>query len=642
MNVLDLCCARPTRASCSRPPRAAAADCRRCPSCTSRCTSGRQGPLSRPRRARAPRSRTRCSSTSSCSAAPAPATTTATSTRGTTSRRTPSTPRSTCSRRSRVTEHGGDHAASRRVRRRRRRRDGARAIRAIGRAALVPKSADPVYEKLIELLDLEIEYVRAETVLALKDLLRKYPERRGPVLPTLARLLRGENEPAGKAAVLWIVGEWGEEVPLAPYLLEPLIDGYADEPDAGVRLALLTATTKLFFSGREAHAMLARLLHAATNDTTSQDVHDRARCARLLRASVDVGAPASSRRRDRDGGRGRPGGARGGAARALPARGRRGGLRGGARQHAARGALRRVQHARRRLREEPRQFMRPTSWPPRRGTAGGGRGRCGGRPRRRARAVPAPTPAARPRAATATAAAARATAMTRDGARRLHRRAAGRGARRAGCRPRWTRRPPATRCRPRARLARRRRGRRARAAAAARGGRPARRRRRPRAAARAAARRRARRRRRRLLSAARAPRARRARARPRPAAQDGPRDLPERVGAARRASARRGVRVAIDAGASAQPLDAALGARRCATIASGRGRRLDQDLLLRAGRGEQARLHRTGARRARARPPPPPPPRGGARDAHSAHPFRALRSSRARSSSTARRRPSSS
>ena len=57
-------------------------------------------------------------------------------------------------------------------------------------------------------------------MLALKDLLRKYPERRAPVLPTLARLLRGENEPAGKAAVLWIIGEWGEEVPLAPYLLE--------------------------------------------------------------------------------------------------------------------------------------------------------------------------------------------------------------------------------------------------------------------------------------------------------------------------------------------------------------------------------------------------------------------------------------
>ena len=77
-----------------------------------------------------------------------------------------------------------------------------------------------VVTQLMKFLEIDIDYVSAEAILAMRNLLRKYPERRGPVLPTLARLLRGENEPAGKAAVLWIVGEWGEEVPLAPYLVE--------------------------------------------------------------------------------------------------------------------------------------------------------------------------------------------------------------------------------------------------------------------------------------------------------------------------------------------------------------------------------------------------------------------------------------
>ena len=44
-----------------------------------------------------------------------------------------------------------------------------RAIRAIGRIGLrLPKGANAVFEKLVELLELEIEYVRSETVLALK------------------------------------------------------------------------------------------------------------------------------------------------------------------------------------------------------------------------------------------------------------------------------------------------------------------------------------------------------------------------------------------------------------------------------------------------------------------------------------------
>ena len=39
-----------------------------------------------------------------------------------------------------------------------------------------------VFEKLIEFLDLEVAYVRAEALLVLKDLLRKYPDRRPGVI----------------------------------------------------------------------------------------------------------------------------------------------------------------------------------------------------------------------------------------------------------------------------------------------------------------------------------------------------------------------------------------------------------------------------------------------------------------------------
>jgi hypothetical protein len=55
-----------------------------------------------------------------------------------------------------------------------------RSVRAIGRIAFrLPSAAQFVIEKLIEFLDMDINNVRAETLLVMKDLLRKYPDRRG-------------------------------------------------------------------------------------------------------------------------------------------------------------------------------------------------------------------------------------------------------------------------------------------------------------------------------------------------------------------------------------------------------------------------------------------------------------------------------
>lgn len=68
----------------------------------------------------------------------------------------------------------------------------------------------------------------------------------------------------------------------APYTLQPLADAFGSEP-AGVKLALLTAAAKLFFSRPpEAQKLLGACIAAGLNDG-DQGVHDRAllyyRCA---------------------------------------------------------------------------------------------------------------------------------------------------------------------------------------------------------------------------------------------------------------------------------------------------------------------------------------------------------------------------
>jgi len=166
------------------------------------------------------------------------------------------------------------------------------AIRAVGNIASRLRSKAPEgCGLLVEFLELDgASYVKAEALLVAKDVLRRYPERRGDVLPSLSRYLRELDEaaPLGRAAAVWIVGAWGDEILDAPYMLEPLIDNFASENAPEVKLALLTAATRLFFKRPpEMQAMLGRLLHSALDDSANADVRDRALFYfRLLRRDV--------------------------------------------------------------------------------------------------------------------------------------------------------------------------------------------------------------------------------------------------------------------------------------------------------------------------------------------------------------------
>ena len=119
-----------------------------------------------------------------------------------------------------------------------------RAIRAIGTVGFkLPIGFETgVFEKLVEFLDLDVDYVQAEAVLVLMNLLRKYPERRGPMLDRTQRCLREAEEPAARAALIWLVGEYSREITEAPYMLEAIVDDYEDDEEVGIASG---ATAKL-------------------------------------------------------------------------------------------------------------------------------------------------------------------------------------------------------------------------------------------------------------------------------------------------------------------------------------------------------------------------------------------------------------
>lgn len=173
---------------------------------------------------------------------------------------------------------------------------GRLAIRSMGMLAVNnragPGAAEAVAQKMVELLDMNVDHISSEAATALNLMVRKDPSLKTLVAPPLVRGLRYSTEASGKASIIYLLGECGEIVQDAPYALEKLIDNYADIEETDIKLALLTATVKLFFlRPPEVQRMLGRLLAKATDDVTSQDLHDRALLYyRMLRSGADPAA----------------------------------------------------------------------------------------------------------------------------------------------------------------------------------------------------------------------------------------------------------------------------------------------------------------------------------------------------------------
>ena len=163
------------------------------------------------------------------------------------------------------------------------------AVRSIGRISIrIPEAAEESIEHLLAFLDMHIDHVTSEAVIVLKDFLRKYPERYEDIVPSLTRVLRSIEEPEGKIACVWMVGEYGETIEEAPYILEALIDSFPEETDNLVKMELLTATMKLFFKRPpELKNMLAKLLRMAINTAPATS-------APLLPPSSSFGSSSSS------------------------------------------------------------------------------------------------------------------------------------------------------------------------------------------------------------------------------------------------------------------------------------------------------------------------------------------------------------
>lgn len=162
-------------------------------------------------------------------------------------------------------------------------------IAAVGKIAIKGDALGEIIDRLLQFLGMGIDYVTAETLVQVRNILRRFPERAGDCITAIGGIDVGEiADESAKDAFVWILGEYGHVIPDAPYLLEPMVESFGEESSALVRLGLLTAVAKLFFvRPAEARPILGNVLKAAMADT-NQDVHDRGLLYyRLLQLSVD-------------------------------------------------------------------------------------------------------------------------------------------------------------------------------------------------------------------------------------------------------------------------------------------------------------------------------------------------------------------
>ncbi|KAG2590258.1 hypothetical protein PVAP13_5NG139700 [Panicum virgatum] len=150
-------------------------------------------------------------------------------------------------------------------------------IRAVGKIALQQYDVNAIVDRLLQFLEMDKDFVTAETLVLVKDLLRKYPQWSHDCIAVVGNISsKNIQEPKGKAALIWMLGEYSQDMHDAPYVLESLVENWDEEHSPEVRLHLLTAVMKCFFKRPpETQKALGATLAAGLSDT-HQDVHDRA------------------------------------------------------------------------------------------------------------------------------------------------------------------------------------------------------------------------------------------------------------------------------------------------------------------------------------------------------------------------------
>lgn len=98
----------------------------------------------------------------------------------------------------------------------------------------------------------------------------------------MAKLIDYINVPAARAAIIWLIGEYNEKVPLiAPDVLRKMAKSFVDEQDV-VKLQVLNLGVKLYLTNPQQTSLLCQYVFTLARYDPNYDVRDRARFLRQI------------------------------------------------------------------------------------------------------------------------------------------------------------------------------------------------------------------------------------------------------------------------------------------------------------------------------------------------------------------------
>ena len=155
------------------------------------------------------------------------------------------------------------------------------ARKAISAVGIIAVKLDQAAERCVlafhELIRMKVaaQYVIEEIVIVIKDIFRQYPGRYESIIKDLCAHLKSLDNVEARAAMVWIIGEYGERIENAIALMNHFSENFKDEAKS-VQMAILCSAVKLYVKLEdEAEDLVTAVLRLATDESDNPDLRNR-------------------------------------------------------------------------------------------------------------------------------------------------------------------------------------------------------------------------------------------------------------------------------------------------------------------------------------------------------------------------------
>ena len=149
-------------------------------------------------------------------------------------------------------------------------------IKAIGKLAIkIEEASDKCVQALYDCLKQKSNLILQESIIVIKDIFRKYPQKYEALLPELCTGIKSIDEPESRASLVWILGEYVDDIENADDIIKNFfIESFREEAPQ-VQTQILTTCVRLcLFYPAEGKPLLMRLFKIM-EDCENVDLRNR-------------------------------------------------------------------------------------------------------------------------------------------------------------------------------------------------------------------------------------------------------------------------------------------------------------------------------------------------------------------------------